>query len=186
MTTATVLDRKLDRTYDMFLAMIPNSSGLREEHFEATAQRLAQGNPDTTREQLSRLVAANHAFWDEYLKPMDANGDGVIDRNEFRTGFDKALERDRDGFIGAFSNSIMAWMDIIDTDRSNTVERDEFVSMYQRTFGAPVEKLNEAFDKLDLNGDGSLDTEELKQAVLEYWTSDDPSAPGNWLFGSID
>ena len=36
---------------------------------------------------------------------------------------------------------------------------------------------------LDLDGDGTLSADEFTNAIIEYWTSRDPEAPGNWWTG---
>ncbi len=41
----------------------------------------------------------------------------------------------------------------------------------------------EAFSHLDGDGDGLLSAEEFTRAVIEFWSSTDPNAPGNWLMG---
>ena len=42
-----------------------------------------------------------------------------------------------------------------------------------------------AIRALDRNGDGVLDQEEVQQALREFYTSDDPQAPGNLIFGPL-
>ncbi|WP_185911087.1 MULTISPECIES: hypothetical protein [Streptomyces] len=48
------------------------------------------------------------------------------------------------------------------------------------------EKISRGFDLLDADGDGSLDPAEFESAVVEYWSSTDPAAPGNWWMGRPD
>src|SRR4051794_12968434 len=42
---------------------------------------------------------------------------------------------------------------------------------------------DEAFRHLDQDGDGYLSADEFITAIVEYWSSDDPDAPGNWAMG---
>ncbi|MFI9000530.1 hypothetical protein [Streptomyces sp. NPDC053541] len=44
--------------------------------------------------------------------------------------------------------------------------------------------MHEAFRHLDRDGDGTLTRAEVRTAVIEYFTSPDPNAPGNWYFGT--
>ena len=37
--------------------------------------------------------------------------------------------------------------------------------------------------RLDADGDGYLPDEEFTRAIVEYWSSADPEAPGNWWMG---
>jgi hypothetical protein len=44
----------------------------------------------------------------------------------------------------------------------------------------------EAFRVLDADGDGRVSQEEIVAAVRAFYTSDDPTAAGNLVFGYID
>ncbi|GAA2294793.1 EF-hand domain-containing protein [Streptomyces kunmingensis] len=44
-------------------------------------------------------------------------------------------------------------------------------------------EVDESFRQIDRDGAGVISKTALKQAVVEYFTSSDPHAPGNWLFG---
>ncbi|MFD6877298.1 MULTISPECIES: hypothetical protein [unclassified Streptomyces] len=57
--------------------------------------------------------------------------------------------------------------------------------MYIKSLGASPADLKVAFAKLDTDGDGTLGREEIRRATEEYYTSEDPTAPGNWLFGNL-
>jgi Ca2+-binding EF-hand superfamily protein len=43
----------------------------------------------------------------------------------------------------------------------------------------------EAFSHLDKDSDGYLTREELAKATVEFWTSENPSATGNWFLGRL-
>ena len=42
---------------------------------------------------------------------------------------------------------------------------------------------DEAFARLDLDGDGHISHDEFTQLYLEFFTSDDPEAPGSSFWG---
>ncbi|MFD5619714.1 hypothetical protein [Streptomyces yangpuensis] len=46
----------------------------------------------------------------------------------------------------------------------------------------PAQPMKEAFHRLDRDGDGTVDPAEIDAAVVEFFTSDDPNAPGIWLY----
>ena len=51
-------------------------------------------------------------------------------------------------------------------------------------YGGLDQDARNAFRYLDRDGDGYLDVAEIVKAVEEFYLSDDPDAPGNWLLGS--
>ena len=52
-----------------------------------------------------------------------------------------------------------------------------------RGFNADEAAATEAFRRLDRNADGYLTHEEISQGVEEFYYSEDPESPGNWLIG---
>ena len=44
---------------------------------------------------------------------------------------------------------------------------------------------DDVFQKLDVNGDGTLSLEETLQLTREFFYSDDPDARGNWALGAF-
>ena len=114
---------------------------------------------------------------------MDADSDGMINRVEYRDSVRAAAVEDREGFLGRFATMVAAWMDICDTDGDGMISLDEYTAMFANTVNASPEDLEAAFHKLDQDGDGALSSEEIRTAAEEYYTSEDPQAPGNWLLG---
>ncbi|GAA2104503.1 hypothetical protein GCM10009801_80170 [Streptomyces albiaxialis] len=114
---------------------------------------------------------------------MDADGNGAVDREEFIAGMRRSAAEDEGSYLKRLGAMVEAWMSVCDADDNGLIDQQEFTTMYTRTLGASPEDLAAAFTKLDLNGDGSLDAGEIRRATEEYHTSEDPQAPGNWLFG---
>ncbi|KUL43830.1 hypothetical protein ADL22_13185 [Streptomyces sp. NRRL F-4489] len=180
--TDDILDRKLLRAFAMLDT--DGDGGLVEADLMVLAERLA-GAFDMTGEsaKIQRLKDAFRALWAMDLSPMDTDGNGYVDRQEFLTGMRKAATNDREGHLERLGLMVDAWMDICDTDGNGVIDEGEFLTMYTKTLGAAPDDLRTAFAKLDLDGNGVLDREEIRKATEEYYTSDDPQAPGNWLFG---
>jgi len=55
----------------------------------------------------------------------------------------------------------------------------------QRRSGMNEDEIHRAFDRLDQDGDGYVTEDDFEQAHREFYFSDDPSAPGNYLAGEI-
>jgi hypothetical protein len=52
--------------------------------------------------------------------------------------------------------------------------------------GIPSTTSSEAFKRLDRDGSGEITHTEFNQALVEFYLSGDPKAPGNWLLGSVE
>jgi hypothetical protein len=88
--------------------------------------------------------------------------------------FESAVGGIADGLIGA-----------LDRDGNGSLSRDEYVRMYD-ALGVPPSTSTEAFKRLDRDGSGELSYAEFRQAIVEFYLSGDPNAPGNWLLGAMD
>jgi hypothetical protein len=77
-------------------------------------------------------------------------------------GFFQLLDGDEDGVIGpAEYRDLMASVSI------DSAEADQ------------------SFTRLDLNGDDQLSKEEFTRLYRDFFHSDDPDAPGSWLWGRV-
>ncbi|MDA5279554.1 hypothetical protein [Streptomyces sp. Isolate_45] len=75
-------------------------------------------------------------------------------------------------------------MDIADTDGDDQVSEREYRVLLSAAFGLTSERdLTAAYRMLDRDGSGTPEHNEIHAAVLEYFTSESPDAPGNWLLG---
>ncbi|SEL78665.1 EF-hand domain-containing protein [Streptacidiphilus jiangxiensis] len=181
-TVDGVLDRKLDRVYTMLDS--DGDGGLVETDVTALADNLgaAFGLPADS-PKVRALRASLAELWNADVRFMDSDGNGVVDRQEFIAGMRRSAADDREAYLDRLDVMVEAWMGICDADDNGLIDQHEFVTMYTRTLGASPTDLVLAFSELDLDGNGTLDREEIRKATEEYYTSDDPQAPGNWLFG---
>lgn len=107
------------------------------------------------------------ANWDhlvEFADKMIVNGDPEL----FATYVD--------GFAGEI-------FDNFDTDGDGYISLNEFIDLFV-AYRIEVRFAAKAFRKIDLNHDDLISRGELISAVKEFFRSDDPDAPGNWLFGN--
>lgn len=75
--------------------------------------------------------------------------------------------------------------DILDADSDGVISQDEYRTFF-RAFRDDADEADRAFQKLDVEGTGSLTRETFLELVTEFHLSDDPDAPGNWLFGAYE
>jgi Ca2+-binding EF-hand superfamily protein len=131
----------------------------------------------------SKLVRGFGSIWQTLSAEIDITGDRAISSEEFRAGMTSAfIEGDR--FDTVFGPATEAFAELCDTDGDGSVGPDEFQVM-MAAFGTPYADVEAAFDRLDLDQDGNISVTELVEAARQYYTSTDPDAAGNWLFGPI-
>ncbi|MFF8954425.1 EF-hand domain-containing protein [Streptomyces sp. NPDC014894] len=179
----TVLDTKLDRSFDMLDT--DGDGRIRAADLVCLAGRLGTAFGAGAPDAVGRLQHAFTVLWETDLQHMDADGNGAIDREEWRAGVRRAVAADREGFLDRMGAMLRVWLELCDTDADGRITRAEYTTMYGATLGLPSGPLNEAFTTLDIDGDGHLDGDELRAAVEEFYTSEATDTPGNWLFGPL-
>lgn len=123
-------------------------------------------------------------FMNNVARNLDVDGDGKITPEEWRKGMIGTFGGNTALFDDWFRPLAEAIWGLCDRDGDGRVEAHEFLC-FQRAVGTSPENRQKAFDQLDRNGDGSLSVEEILSAYRDYYTSSDPKAPGNWLYGDI-
>ncbi|WP_018657778.1 EF-hand domain-containing protein [Actinomadura flavalba] len=130
-----------------------------------------------------RMIDAYLHIWQRLHAPLDSDGDGRISRAEYiaattAVAGDPALAQRT---LGELADAVMT---VADQDRTGTLTLPEYLAFISgHAPGLPSAVVTEAFTRLDLDGDGAIDHAELTRCVLDYYTSPDPAAPGNWFFG---
>jgi Ca2+-binding EF-hand superfamily protein len=75
--------------------------------------------------------------------------------------------------------------DIIDQDGDGQITLPNY-RRYFEAWGLDETLAELAFAKLDLSGDGHLSRHAFIQLCTNFYISDDPNVPGNWLFGPYE
>lgn len=116
---------------------------------------------------------------------MDKDGDGKLTSAEYERGIRTAIERDFDGFIDSLFNSAGAWYDLFHPVHDGSLNLEEYTMLAQGMGVIAPADIKMAFCRLDHDADGNLRHEEFRRAIIEFWTSEDPEADGNWLYGPL-
>jgi Ca2+-binding EF-hand superfamily protein len=130
-----------------------------------------------------QIIEAYLLIWRDLHLPHVPGGGTVISKEQFLVptstlAADPAAAR---AMVGALAEAFLA---IADTDRDGQVSPTEFLAFQRGHFpGLTEADANEAFAHLDTDGDGLLSAEEFARAIIEFWSSADPDAPGNWWMG---
>ncbi|MGA5821930.1 EF-hand domain-containing protein [Kitasatospora sp. NPDC094028] len=129
------------------------------------------------------IVRAYLTVWhDLHLAHLPA-GTQAITREQFlrSTG---SLADDPEAARACYGALAAAFLDVADADRSGTIDAGEFFVFQRGHFaGLSRDDADEAFRRLDRDGDGMLSAAEFTDAIVEFWTSRAPEAPGNWWTG---
>jgi Ca2+-binding EF-hand superfamily protein len=145
------------------------------------AEQLLAGVGEPSGSPRARAVMQGaDAFWQGMAKRAGIGEDGQLTEGAFVDALAQAVES---GTIGELVGpSVEAHVALVDRDGDGVVSLDEFVAA-QDVFGLGGQAARDAFAAMDRDGDGSVTVDEWQEAVLDYYTSTDPNAPGNLVLG---
>ncbi|MFB8348802.1 EF-hand domain-containing protein [Streptomyces niveus] len=163
----------------MFAAFDADDDGyLRQQDFVALVarwSRLPGVEPGT--ELRARVESLLMGWWAALVEVGDANGDGAVDLEEMLALVDRLPAMVAD--VTATADTVF---DATDTNGDGRISPEEHQRLVETWNGQPVD-MTGVFELLDLNGDGHLSREEFALLWRQFWISDDPAEPGNWLCG---
>ena len=100
----------------------------------------------------------------------------------FRFEDERAVNCD-DAWYDLYVNTVVRGVfDLLDEDSDGWIGRNELIDLMMSFWVEPRDALL-AFERMDTDADGRLGREEFVERVVEFHKSNDPDAPGNWLFG---
>ena len=172
--------RKLTRLFHLYDV---NGNGIIERSdYELVAHSTAHalGYAPGSREY-EGLCTEYMASWDNLQQLADTNNDNVLTVEEFLHGYDNLMaqrERFSQVIMGLAKNTLL----LQDKDKDGKVSQQEHRD-FLVAFNTTSEEAANTFRRLDRDGDGFLTTEEMATNTEEFFLSDDPQAPGNWLVG---
>jgi Ca2+-binding EF-hand superfamily protein len=127
------------------------------------------------------LVEQYQTAWKSLKDHADQNNDRQVDWDEWHAYYDELLNQpdSYEKIIKTRSESVFS---AFDTDDDGQLTQDEWAELLSAFNVSPV-YAPMTFAKLDFEQQGFLSKACLLQLVQEFYFSDDPNAPGNWLFG---
>jgi Ca2+-binding EF-hand superfamily protein len=127
-----------------------------------------------------RWTALRQAYldrWEAVRRSADVDEDGGVDLTEWLAYWADLLA-DGARYQAEVSSLVDRLYALFDTDEDGVIGADEFCDFYG-AFGLRAELAREVFHGLDRDGNGSI-------SRSEFYRSDDPGAPGNQLYGSLE
>jgi hypothetical protein len=144
----------------------------------AAAIGYALGSPDE-----GRMIEAYLNVWTRMHLPHLPPGARGLTKKEFVES-NLALAEDpvaRQEILGQLAET---FFELADVQGDGMVDGAEFWAFQHGHFpDLGRDDLAEAFAHLDEDGDGYLSREQFVNGLVQYWTSRDPQAPGNWWLG---
>jgi Ca2+-binding EF-hand superfamily protein len=174
--------RKLMALFDLY--DIDKNGRLEQADYERIGQNLAAslhyqpGSPE-----YARLSASQMAVWNNVYQLCGAPSSQSVTPEEYIAALDQLLN-DKNNYQAVIGSRTDSIIELSDQDVDGRLSQQEYVAN-ARSFGTDEATADEAFRRLDWNGDGYLTRDEILRSVEEFFYSDDPQAPGNWLFGPV-
>jgi len=121
------------------------------------------------------------AAWEHVQQVADRDKDNRVSLPEFLESYDLTLsdENTYNQLVTEYGKSLLA---LWDRDGDVRLSGEEYVALFG-CYGVGEETAREAFWHLDRDGNGYLSLDELMKAAQEFYLSDGPDAPGNWIAG---
>jgi Ca2+-binding EF-hand superfamily protein len=175
--------QKLNRMFD---ALDVNRDGvIRREDFDHRVAEVARINgwPDDA-PQLAEYRRVSLEQWEGLVTMADANEDREVTREELLQSAEVFLN-DRVSVRTYARGDVQLLFDAMDTDRDGKVTLAEY-RRYLEVCGVDASAADAFFAHVDLDENGRLSRREMSDAVEEYLLGEDPTTPGNFLFGPLD
>jgi len=134
--------------------------------------------------QYEKVQMAYLNLWVRLSKPMDKAGAGRISRKQFVASCAERIVEAEDGYERIVAPIIQAIFDVVDADGSGTLDIEELTTWFS-AYGVCTDDAERVFKQLDRDENGVLDHDEIQRAVREFYTGDDPKAPGSLLYGPL-
>ena len=109
-------------------------------------------------------VKGNMDIYDEILKSLDKNFNGVVDYTEFLVA-----AADKEALLS--EENLKLAFKMFDTDQSGSISRQELKAVFETTEKKDEELWNVIFSEVDANGDGEINYDEFRESMNRVLTS---------------
>lgn len=168
--------RKLANLFKMYDR--DNTQFLEAADFTEGAARYAQRlgiEPESVQGQ--KLLEIELKVWNN-IKRFDTDGDGKVNLDEYAEGYEAIVTG------GKLKVILEAFVEILlsnlDKDGDGKLSEQEFALLFVTDEGSEI------FKKFDTEGTGYLSKDEILHHLTVFYTSEDPSEPGNSFFGTVN
>ncbi|KAF0314795.1 hypothetical protein GQ607_017973 [Colletotrichum asianum] len=175
--------KKLLHVFNVFFDV--NKSGtIEKKDFEIAVERICknrgwdESNPKTqeTKEILCKV-------WEGLRSKADLNQDDQVTHEEWVNMWDEYAKNPEKALD--WQNRYRDFMfDLEDTSGDGTIDEMEFKNLCV-SYGLNADASVAAFNKFTSNNTVEITREVFAKLWIEFFTTEDPNAPGNFIFGEI-
>lgn len=174
--------RKLDRAFDQLDVNAHGQIGRDDLIGLGARMILGFGQPPTSVKG-KEVLEGYEKFWETLTTQANTGPDEPLSPADFREAMITAYIEGNE-FDASFLPIAEAMARLADTDNDGKVGPAEFRTL-QIAFGTSDADSEAAFSALDSSHEGKISVNELVEATREFYTSPDPQARGNLLFGPL-
>ncbi len=132
--------------------------------------------------EYKRMMAAKEENWVSLSNAMGNGDKGIIVLDEYLDKRSHASKHDDEKLMQTTKKIAGDSFDFLDHNHHGKISSKEYVKFLQHR-GIAQATAEDAFKQLDTAGHGYLTKDQYQHLSLEYYFSDNPKAPGNWLYG---
>jgi len=121
--------------------------------------------------------------WESVRDSADLDDSGAVTIDEYLRYADIYLD-DPDAVSAYARGDVQLLFDAMDTDGDGAITVNEYRA-YLKACGVDASAADVFFQHADTDKDGYITRDEMSQAVEEFLSSEDPNAPGNFMFGPL-
>lgn len=173
--------RKFTQLYSL---LDVNGDGcLSDSDFREQARRILEAFDLAHDERRAKLLYESRSeLFHRLASGADKDRNGTVSLDEFLRYFERQILAHRAAGVASpwLVQTCRDVIELIDEDRSETISESEY-ARFLKAMGSDADP-HATFAKLDRDADGKLTLKEMVALSLEFMTSDDPEAPGNFFF----
>lgn len=147
-----------------------HSGTLEWSDFEAEAGKIARSlGTHADSPEAQKLFSAYRGIFDYIAGHAGVGANGSVTESQFRNAAQELIEQGEHAFNRVLRPLAEGIVSLCDKNADRMINREEFVA-WTRVLGLSADEGDDAFRRIDVNGDGELTVDELLGAIRAYHT----------------